>query len=230
LPSDNSMTVSPVDWKVKAVTWMNCSKQLHFTQRGTSTDRTITIDIENVSADPVDTIVKIELERPLPGATPPPVRVSIPTGNLASFKPARNLSFDGRRGLQSSAQQFASKGVDGLSTTAAAAAEEWAWTYQVDLGRLYQIDTVVVHFANNGYASEYKICTSDDGDEWITVTHVSDNSRGGAHPHTFPISAAQYVRIQAIKPDGPDQPGAQMTIVELEAYESKTNSRSGDRR
>jgi len=30
---------------------------------------------------------------------------------------------------------------------------------------------------------------------------------------------AQFVRVSALKPDGPDQKGAQMAVAELEAYE-----------
>jgi hypothetical protein len=30
---------------------------------------------------------------------------------------------------------------------------------------------------------------------------------------------AQFVRVSAVRPDGPNQPGAQMGVAELEVYE-----------
>jgi hypothetical protein len=220
LPPDRSMTVGPVDGKVKAVTWMNRDQRLPFTQRLTSTDRTITIDLGTVQADPVNTIMKIELASPLPDA-PLPAQACIPKGNLASFKHAELLSMDGTRKLGPSARQYARKGVDGLPGTTAAAGGEYAWTYQVDLGRLYRIDKIVVGFREDGYATQYDFLTSDDGLHWETVEHVGKNDRGGAHAATFPAKLAQYVRVQAVKPDGPNQPGGQMSITELEVYECK---------
>ncbi len=225
MPADGSMTVGPIEGKVKTVTWMNRGRRLPFEQRSTATDRTITIDLRGVQADPVCTIMKIELDKPLPEAAPP-VRASIPQGNLASFKPARLLSFDGTRQLIPSARQFARKGVDGLPGTSAAAGGEWAWTYQVDLGRLYCIDKIVVSFRKDGYATQYNLLTSDDGVDWKTVVHVDKNDRDGAHPSAFAATDAQYVRVQAIKPNGPDQPGGQMSITELEVYECQRSKLS----
>jgi hypothetical protein len=214
------MTVGPIDGKVKNVTWMNRGQRLPFTQRGTSTDRTVTIDLQNVQADPIATIMKIELESPLPDPAPT-VRASIPQGNLASFKPAQLLSCDGTRKLGPSANQFATKGVDGSPRTSAAAGGEFAWTYQVDLGRLYRVDKIVVNFRKDGYATEYNLLTSDDGVDWKTVTHVGNNDRDGTHPSAFPARETQFVRVQGIKPNGPNQLGGQMSITELEVYECK---------
>ena len=36
---------------------------------------------------------------------------------------------------------------------------------------------------------------------------------------TFDAVQARYVRVCGLKPDGPDQPGTQMSIAELEVYE-----------
>ena len=221
LPPDSSLTVGPIDRKVKKVTWMNGDRRLPFMQRGTSTDRTITIELAGVQADPVATIMKIELAEPLPEPTAPPARAAIPPGNLASFKPARLLSLDGTRQCIPSAKQFASKGVDGLPATSAAAGGEWAWTYQVDLGRLYRIDRIVVSFRKDGYATQYNLLVSDGGVAWKTVVQVPNNDRDGAHPSTFPAAEAQYVRVQGVKPNGPSQRGGQMSITELEVYEAR---------
>jgi hypothetical protein len=35
------------------------------------------------------------------------------------------------------------------------------------------------------------------------------------------VTSARYVRIQALKPDGPNQKGRQMAVAELEVYQDK---------
>ena len=124
--------------------------------------------------------------------------------------------------MHSEPRQFAKKGVDGLPATSAAAGGEWAWTYEVDLGRLYRIDRIVVSFRKDGYATQYNLLVSDDGIAWKTVVQVPTNDRDGAHPSTFSAADAQYVRVQSVKPNGPDQRGGQMSITELEVYECRS--------
>ena len=44
----------------------------------------------------------------------------------------------------------------------------------------------------------------------------------GGEPYACELAKpvqAQFVRVSAVKPDGPDQKGAQMAVAELEAYE-----------
>ena len=38
--------------------------------------------------------------------------------------------------------------------------------------------------------------------------------------HAFDPTPARYIRIKAIKPNGPDQEGVQMHVAELEVYEA----------
>jgi hypothetical protein len=58
---------------------------------------------------------------------------------------------------------------------------------------------------------------SADGVSWKTVAEVKDG-HGGVCGHAVDSVEARYVRVEAVKPDGPDQPGIQMSIAELEAY------------
>jgi hypothetical protein len=195
---------------------MNQNREVPFRQQ----HDTVHIDARTIASDPVDTILKVELARPLkppyPAFVPPrpPVKRS---ANLALNKPAWLLSADGKRPLPPSGwEPFASRGVDGDPDTFAQAGNEWAWSYQVDLQKTYPIRRVVIRFGP-GYASEYRLWVSEDGSHWREVAHVTDGA-GGKREHRFPATPARYVRVQAVKPDGPDQPGVQMSIAELEAY------------
>jgi len=223
LPPDPSLTVWPLHQKVKRVTCMNTGKKLGFEQRGTSSDPTLTIDIRKAHQDPVDTVLKIELAAALPDPlrTPPPAPAQ--TNNIALNKPSRLLSADGQRTLTPSAHQFANKGVDGKLDTSAAGAGEWAWTYEVDLQRVVPINRLVTAFRADGFATEYNILVSEDGTEWKNVVHATSD-RGGSFEHKITTTEAQFVRVQAVKPNAEGQPGAQMSIAELEVFCAPENT------
>jgi hypothetical protein len=53
----------------------------------------------------------------------------------------------------------------------------------------------------SGYATRFEFPVSADGKTWQTVR-------------------ARYVRVCGLKPDGPGQPGTQMSIAELEVYQA----------
>lgn len=216
LPEEKSITVGPVEGKVKAVTWMNENRPLAFEQRRTSTDQTITIDLAGVKPDEIDTIFKIELEEPL-SLPKPEVKAPIPAGNLASFKPSLLLGSKGTEELIPSSGNFAKYGNDGNLDTVAVAGGEYAWTYQVDLGRVYSLKEVAVLFGR-GFATKYQVLLSDDGKDWVKVAEASGASKTRQELEFAPTEA-RYVRIVALTPNGPNQPGIQMGIAELEVYE-----------
>jgi len=148
------------------------------------------------------------------GAARPP----IPQGNRAFRKQAKLLSLDGTHPLVvNCGTQFPKLGVDGDLKTFALAGGEWPWTYEVDLVDTVAVRRVKVTFAS-GYATRFEIKLSEDGQEWKTAAS-NDNHDGRPYEATFEATPARYVRICAIKPDGPDQPGAQMSVAELEVYE-----------
>jgi hypothetical protein len=212
-PASEVLSLGPIKQAVRRVVWMNSNKPLPFHQRGSD----LTIRLNGVTADLVDTIIKIELAGPHPfveTASAPPRQV--PPGNLATHKPARLLSSSGTALLPAAGFQFAPYGVDGVAFTYAEAGDEWAWTYQVDLEQVYPLHRVVIHFGP-GFATEYKLHLSADGTHWTTVDHVV-GCTGGTRQHVFSPVEARYVRVQAIKPDAPDQEGVQMSIAELEVY------------
>ncbi len=216
LPATESLTVGPVRQKVRRVVWMNRDQELSFQQDGEK----VAIALKGVHADQIDTILKVELDGPHPQVDPATLRAArdaIPPGNVASFKPSRLLSRDGKRTLVPSAFHFARYGVDGQPVTSAQGGHEWAWTYHVDLQDVYRVRRVVVRFGRV-YATEYKVRLSADGEAWHTVAHVT-GCKGGIREHRFEPVEARYIHVEAIKPDGPNQPGGQMSIAELEAYE-----------
>ncbi|MBI3921695.1 MAG: discoidin domain-containing protein, partial [Armatimonadetes bacterium] len=215
-PAAPTLTVGPVARKVVRVIWMNRGTALRFQQEG---DR-LTLHLTGVVADPIDTLLKIQLDGPLPRTGRDPSRKTqpLPPGNLATHKPARLLSLDGSHTLIASGFAFARYGVDGKAETHAQGAYEWAWTYEVDLLSLHPLRRVVIHFAKGGYATEYNVLLSEEGKTWKEVAHV-DGCTGGTREHRFDLVRARFIRIQAVKPDGPNQVGAQMGIAELEVYE-----------
>lgn len=217
LPAEPSLTVWPMLGKVRKVTCMNTGKRLAFEQRCTSSDPTLTVDIRKLKADPIDTIIKIELVAPLPdpARTPPVARTK--TANLALGRPARLLSTDGTRTLIASAKQFAYKGVDGTVDTSAAGGGEWAWAYEVDLERVALVDRIVVNFRVDGFATEYNVWVSADDGNWRNVAHAV-TERGGEYEHRFTPEEVQFVRVQSVTPNGPGQTGGQMSIAELQVF------------
>jgi len=123
--------------------------------------------------------------------------------------------------MQSGAEAY--KAVDGNPTTIALAANQYAWTQEVDLGNTYSIDRVVTTFmtnppnAQNLWATDYEIQVSTTGGSFTTVKAVTGFA-GGTDEQIFSPVNARYVRIKAVKPDGAGQTGTQMAIAELAVY------------
>ncbi len=148
------------------------------------------------------------------GAARPP----IPPGNRAYRKQSKLLSLDGSHPLEvNCGTQFPKLGVDGRLDTFALSGGEWPWTYEVDLVDTIPVRRVKVTFAS-GYATRFEIRLSQDGQKWQTVAS-KDGHDGQPYETTIEPVSARYIRVCAIKPDGPDQPGGQMSVAELEVYE-----------
>jgi len=215
MPDAEALTIDDFQVTVRSATWMNRDQAVGFTQQ----DNAVTIAMDAIEPDPVDTIIKLTLAGAYPELDMPRApRVPVPPGNLACFKPAALLSRDGTIALPASGFAFAPYGVDGTLSTKAQGANHWAWSYQVDLQALHSVRRVVIHFGETCWATEYKLHLSGDGVEWQEMAHVTE-CEGGAREHALPPTSARYIRIESIKPDGPGQPGLQMSIAELEVYE-----------
>ncbi len=78
---------------------------------------------------------------------------------------------------------------------------------------------IKVTFAPDGYATKLQIGLSTDGKSWQIVASA-DNLDGKPYACGLTESVqAQSVRVSAVKPNGPDQKGAQMAVAELEVYQ-----------
>jgi len=213
-PNTPRLVAGPLAQQVTAARWLNRNRPVAFAQRGSEVD----IDLAGIEADPVDTILRLDLAGPHPAGVPAGGPVApVPAGNLAFGKPSRLLSTDGQRDLVPSAFAFARYGTDGLMTTHAQGAYEWAWMFHVDLEAAHRLRQVVVHFLRDGYATEFRLLVSADGTAWQTVAEVR-GGKGGRWEQALDGVTARFIRVQAVKPDGPGQEGSQMAIAELEAY------------
>lgn len=147
------------------------------------------------------------------GTAKPPV----PPGNLTYRKQSLLLSLDGSHELEvNSGRHFPRLGVDGRHDTYALAGGEWPWTYEVDLVDTKPINRIKVNFGD-GYATHLELKLSSDRNTWTTVASKQDHD-GTPYEATFQPVMARYVRVSALKPNGPDQPGRQMSVRELEVY------------
>lgn len=145
-------------------------------------------------------------------------RPPIPPGNLAYRKQAKLLSLDGSRALPACmGKHFARHGVDGRRDTVAHAANEWAWTYEVDLIDTVAVRRIKVTFGRN-FATHFELRLSADRKTWQTVASKADHD-GAPHEATFDPVKARHVRVCALKPDKEGQKGGQMSVAELEVYE-----------
>jgi hypothetical protein len=223
----------PVDKKIsfelpegvtaEKIVGLNLGKEPKFSQIKTA----VMIDLSEMPIDPVDTILKVTLKGQLPrfvSKMPLDTRVSLQTllkpdttGNLARNKPYKLLNGTGDTEMGYSGKGYGFHGNDGLMVSTVAAGGSWAWIYEVDLQKVYEIDHIKVAFSNMGYPTEYRVLISEDGKEWQEVAAV-EKAMGEAYDGKFSSRPARYVRVRSLKPDGPNQVGAQMNIAELEVY------------
>lgn len=147
---------------------------------------------------------------------------AVPPGNLAWHKPARLLNLDGAGELPVNGSGGRGHdprcGVDGRLDTDALASNQWPWTYEVNLIEVRSVRRMKVHFAPSGFATKLRIQVSDDARNWHTVA-TADNLDGAAYTAEFAPTKAQWIRLSAIEPNGPNQKGGQMAVAELEVYE-----------
>ncbi|MCL5096392.1 MAG: discoidin domain-containing protein [Candidatus Omnitrophica bacterium] len=154
-----------------------------------------------------------------PGLAASRSETPVPPGNLAFRKPARLLSLDASHELEvNGGVHFARLGVDGRPETTALAGGEWPWTYEVDLLQPHAVHRLRLTFARDGYPTQLRLALSADRRTWQTVASA-DKLEGQPYTCEFAPVTAQYVRVSALKPNGPNQPGTQMAIAELEVYE-----------
>lgn len=144
----------------------------------------------------------------------------LPGENLASGGVPFLRSNDLLKTLPSSCydQHEAKLGIDGDLSTSAVGANDWAWSYLVYLKKRVAAKQVTVHFDPNGWASDFKIFIKPIDADWQSIGRF-DNAEGKTEfTVDFPPNELDAVRVTSYKPDGPDQPGSQMAITELEVF------------
>jgi len=164
---------------------------------------------------------QLEVLKALRPALIPRIAIApMPTGNLAFGKPARLLSLDGQRELPVNfgGVMKPELGVDGYPNTAARASMEWPWSYEVDLLDVFPIRRIKVIYGRKAYATRVRVSVSPDRQTWQTVA-TAETPEGKPFAADFEPTTARYVRVSALTPDGPSQPGDQMSVAELEVYE-----------
>lgn len=156
---------------------------------------------------------------PSPTPTDPPVVV--PDLNIAINKKAAAYNIDGSPATMLSGHE-ADKATNSNLSDWAQANGQYAWIEEVDLDDIYNINQVEVDFLPDLYASEYEIQTSIAGGQgnFTTVKTVTGCTGGSSIQNFSPVSA-RFIRIKAIKPDGPNQTGGQMAIRQIKAKEYK---------
>lgn len=139
------------------------------------------------------------------------------TPNIALNKTASFISNINGASLPPAGGWVAAYGIDGSMSTQAQAGNEYAYTYQVDLGGSYEFNKAVVKFPSGNFATASLLQTSVDGTTWSLAATVTGTT-AGTKIIEFPAVIGRYVRLVALKPDGAGQPGAQMAISEFELY------------
>jgi F5/8 type C domain len=138
--------------------------------------------------------------------------------NLALNRPAVMLRNDTSLQLPvSGTVNVASNGVDGVAATYARAANDWKWTYRIELRPNTFFNKVSLEFPAGLWATSYKVQYSTNDITWTTLANITNNTSAGlkSFPKLTNPAAARYIRVVSSAPAAPGQPGVQMAISEL---------------
>jgi hypothetical protein len=140
--------------------------------------------------------------------------------NLAWKKPASLRSNDNLQELISGPgpSRNALRGTDGKLETFSQPINVYPWTYEVDLLELHKIRHVKVHFFKSYYPTDVEVFGIDASGKEISFGHFTDQKGDSLDVNIVPMEVTK-IRVRSYKPDGPNQPGNQMTITEVEIYE-----------
>ncbi len=114
---------------------------------------------------------------------------------------------------------YGSYAVDGFHNPRqnAQASQEADWSLLVDLMAAKRFQRSTITFPPDNYATKYQILSSNDLVNWqILLTNSID--KGGTYQHKLPATTARYVKVKALTPNAPGQPGDQMAITEFELF------------
>jgi hypothetical protein len=108
--------------------------------------------------------------------------------------------------------------VDNNLSTRAQAGGQYAWNLKVDFGNIKKsIKTVVIDFPADSYATDFQLLSSNDGINWKVLEERNKNS--DLHiTLNLPSVQTRFLKVKALKPDGPGQKGSGMGILEFQVY------------
>ncbi len=139
--------------------------------------------------------------------------------NLALGKPVALISNRNGKLLGPAAGMFYAENiVDGNRSTMGVGGDEYGSTVRVDLQKTTPIKQINVFFHPENFATEFEMYTSVDGVKLDKIASVKNSSMKKEFSFKPDKVACRYVYIKSIKPDGPKQPGTQMSIQELQVY------------
>jgi hypothetical protein len=125
--------------------------------------------------------------------------------NDKDLKPVRNA-------------MYAENAVDGDKSTNAQAGGKYAWTLQLDLGKVIdRISKATLTFGKESFATHFVLLTSTDNINWITSFEKNDNDKSELTINFNPVKV-RYVKLRSLKPDGPNQTGNQMGVMDIALY------------
>jgi len=108
--------------------------------------------------------------------------------------------------------------VDNDIRTRAQAGGQYAWNLKVDFGKIQKsIKKAIIDFPADSYATDFQLLFSNDGNNWRIIEERNTN----ADLHVtlnFPAIQARFLKLKALKPDGPGQKGNGMGILEFKIY------------
>ncbi|MBR4752599.1 MAG: hypothetical protein IK077_12640 [Thermoguttaceae bacterium] len=141
------------------------------------------------------------------------------SGNLAADALAFLRSADEQRALIPSVGlvHAADKGVDGDPNTAAVGGGEWSWAYCVELTEPGDASKIELLFGG-GYPTDFEVFVKADDADWDSLGRIANPDGQREYEFNFDKRKVSAVKVVAWKPDGPDQPGVQMSVAELSVF------------
>jgi len=105
--------------------------------------------------------------------------------------------------------------VDGDPTTTWRSTAATAQRVTIDLGRERDFGGVLVRWGQAGFATDYTVELSRDGETWQPAATVAQGN-GGLDPFALPETAARYLRLALAQASGPAFELAEVTLLDTE--------------
>lgn len=141
------------------------------------------------------------------------------SGNLVAGGTAFLRSADGIRSLIPSvgSQHAAMRGIDGDPNTTAVGGGEYPWSLVAYPVKQVTAKKVSVLFGD-GFPTDFEVFIKPTGQEWKSLGRFANPDGQKRYDLSFEPEEIEAVKVTGWKPDAEGQPGAQMSVAELEVY------------